>query len=57
LGPTNWNDVVSGLFAQRRFGKLAVKGECFYVGSTNYGWQEGLPMHNIFGSLNFLYNW
>ena len=57
LGPTNWNDVVTGLFAQWRFGKLAVKGECFYVGSTNYGWQEGLPMHNIFGSLNFLYNW
>jgi len=57
LGPIRWNDLVSGLFGQWRFGKLSVKGECLYVRSNNYGWEKNLSMHNIFGSLNFLYNW
>jgi hypothetical protein len=57
LGPIQWNDVVAGVFGQYRLGKLAIKGECLYVRSNNYGWEQGSSLHNIFGSLNFLYNW
>jgi hypothetical protein len=57
LGPIHWNDLATGVFGQWRFGKLALKGECLYVRSNNYGWEQNLSMHNIFGSLNFLYNW
>ena len=57
LGPIQWNDLATGVFGQWRFGKLAVKGECLYVRSNNYGWEQNLSMHNIFGSLNFLYSW
>jgi Capsule assembly protein Wzi len=57
LGTTRWNDAVVGAFGQYRMGKLAIKGECLYVHSTNYGWAKGTSMHNIFGSLNFLYTW
>jgi hypothetical protein len=57
LGPINWNDLATGVFGQWRFGKLVVKGECLYVRSNNYGWEQNLSMHNIFGALNFLYNW
>jgi hypothetical protein len=57
LGPIHWNDLATGVFGQWRFGKLAVKGECLYIRSNNYGWEQNLSMHNIFGSLNFLYSW